>query len=80
MPDPTSDNDALARFLATDPADVGCTEALRLLDVYADLLAVGEDPEARHPGLAVHFRECGPCAEDLAGLLASLRADPGAPR
>ncbi len=72
--DPTPENQ-LAAFLATDPADVGCGEALRLLDVYADLLHAGEDPEARLPGLTAHFRACGPCGEDLDGLIAALRGD-----
>jgi hypothetical protein len=74
MADPTPENQ-LARFLATDPADVGCGEALRLLDVYADLVHAGEDPEARLPGLAAHFRDCGPCSEDLEGLIAAVRAE-----
>ena len=74
MTDNFHDNPAVLRFLTTDPADVGCGEAIRLLDVYADLVHRGEDPEARLPGLAAHFRECGPCAaEDLEGLLAALR-------
>ena len=73
MADPNRNHDQLARFLATDPADVGCGEAIRLLDVYADLVHRGEDPEARLPGLAAHFRECGPCAEDLEGLIAGIR-------
>jgi len=72
-------NDALVRFLATDPVDVGCDEALRLLHVYVDLLQAGEDPEIRMPGLAAHFRACGPCAEDLDGLLANARAGFGEP-
>ena len=80
MTDPNHEqNDALARFLATDPADVGCDEALRLLHIYVDLIGAGEDPEGRLPGLAAHFRDCGPCAEDLAGLLASARAGFGEP-
>lgn len=60
----------LAAFLATDPRDVGCDEAVALLHVYAELLA--QDPETaarRHPGVAAHFAACGPCAVDLAGLL-----------
>ena len=72
-------NDALVRFLATDPVDVGCDEALRLLHIYVDLIGAGEDPEGRLPGLAAHFRACGPCAEDLDGLLASARAGFGEP-
>jgi hypothetical protein len=64
----------LDRFLHTDPLDVGCDEALRVLDVYADLAVA--DPtvaERRHPGIAAHLRACGPCAEDLAGLLAAIQ-------
>ncbi len=76
MPDDPNHDDALTRFLATDPADIGCAEALELLDVYVELLDAGEDPEARYHGAAAHFRACGPCAEDLAGLLAATRADP----
>ena len=64
----------LDRFLHTDPLDVGCDEALRLLHVYADLAVA--DPsiaERRYPGIAAHLRACGPCAEDLAGLLDAIR-------
>jgi hypothetical protein len=35
----------------------------------------------RHPEVAAHLRSCGPCAEDLEGLLAAIKADleyPGA--
>jgi hypothetical protein len=64
----------LARFLDTDPRDVGCDEALALLHVYAELVAA--DPGAaaeRHPGIATHLAACGPCREDLVGLLAAIR-------
>ena len=40
---------------------------------YADLHAA--DPAAAalaHPVVAVHLDACGPCAEDLAGLLAAV--------
>lgn len=74
MADSTPENQ-LAEFLATDPADVGCGEALRLLDVYAELVDAGQDPETRLPGLTAHFRACGPCAEDLEGLIAAVRGD-----
>ncbi len=64
----------LDRFLQTDPRDVGCTEAMRLLHVYVDLVAQGADAEQRYPGLAAHLRACGPCSEDFDGLLAAVRA------
>lgn len=66
---------ALDRFLETDPADTGCDEAMQLLHVYAELHA--RDPEAAalaHPGVAAHLRQCGPCADDLDGLLAAISA------
>lgn len=63
----------LERFLATDPRDPGCAEALRLLHVYAELILAGDDPEQHHPGITAHLRACEPCAQDLDGLLAALR-------
>lgn len=68
---------ALDRFLTTDPADVGCERALELLHAYAELVAAGEDPERRYAGVTAHLRACGPCADDLAGLLLAIRdSDP----
>jgi hypothetical protein len=64
---------ALDRFLRTDPADVGCGEAMAVLHVYAEL--VDHDPALageRYAGVATHLAACGPCADDLAGLLAAL--------
>jgi len=68
----------LDAFLETDPADVGCDEALRILHVYVDLIASGEDAAARYPGVAAHLRQCGPCSDDFDGLLA-LVSDPPSP-
>jgi hypothetical protein len=63
----------LDRFLQTDPRDVGCTEAMRLLHVYVDLVAADADAAQRHPGIAAHLRACGPCSTDFEGLLAAVR-------
>jgi hypothetical protein len=65
---------ALDRFLSTDPRDVGCDEAMAILHVYAELVATGQDAGARLPGVAAHLAACGPCAEDLDGLLAAVNA------
>ncbi|MDQ6778323.1 MAG: hypothetical protein M3071_19365 [Actinomycetota bacterium] len=73
-------NWTLDEFLRTDPRDVGCSKAMEVLDVYAELVSV--DPEAawrRYPGVAAHLRACGPCAEDLAGLLAAVEDPPWLP-
>jgi hypothetical protein len=64
----------LERFLRTDPRDVGCDEALAVLHIYADIMARGDDPEVGYPGVSAHLRACGPCAEDLQGLLEAIRA------
>lgn len=55
-----------------NPRDAGCDEAMEMMDVCADLLAAGGDPADRYPGLHAHFMECGPCAQDLEGLLATV--------
>jgi hypothetical protein len=70
-----SDWSELDAFLETDPADVGCDEAIRILHVYVELIANGEDAAARYPGVAAHLRQCGPCGDDFDGLLA-LVTDP----
>ena len=63
----------LDHFLRTDPRDVGCTQAMKMLHVYAVLVAAGEPPQQRYPGIAAHLHACGPCGEDYDGLLAALR-------
>jgi hypothetical protein len=62
----------LDRFLQTDPRDVGCEEATELLHVYVEMIAAGRAAEERFPGIAAHFRACGPCADDFEGLLAAV--------
>jgi hypothetical protein len=66
--------EALERFLHTDLADAGCEQTVELLDAYVELIVAGEDPEISYPGIAAHLRSCLPCAEDLDGLLATVRA------
>jgi hypothetical protein len=67
---------ALDRFLRTDPRDAGCAAAMELLHVYAELAAAEpREAERRYPDVAAHLRACGPCQEDLEGLLAAIGAD-----
>ena len=70
-----SERNRLDRFLRTDPRDVGCDEAIAVLHIYVDLVAAGEDPAERYPGVAAHLAACGPCAEDFAGLLMAAASD-----
>ena len=66
----------LDRFLQTDPRDAGCGKAMELLHIYAEI-AVAEPrvAEQRYPDVAAHLRACGPCTEDLEGLLEAIRTD-----
>ena len=66
---------ALERFLRTDPADVGCEQAMAILHVYVDLVAADPDTARRYPGVAAHLAACGPCSEDFRGLLAAVTED-----
>ena len=75
MEAPVNGWSALERFLRTDPSDVGCAEAMELLDIYAELAAAGAPVEERYPGVAAHLRACGPCGQDFEGLLAALRGE-----
>ena len=63
----------LDKFLATDPKDSGCDQALAVLHVYAELVAADANAAERYPEVAAHLRACGPCAEDLEALLEALR-------
>ena len=72
MTEPVTGWTGLDRLLDVDPADAGCEHAMQVLHVYAELVSSGHDAAAAHPAVAAHLRACGPCAEDLAGLLALL--------
>lgn len=68
-------SEILRRFLATDPRDVGCHEAIAALHVYVELAADGVDAASRYPGIAAHLAACGPCFEDYLGLLDAVSAE-----
>lgn len=72
----TASRDRLERFLATDPRDVGCDEAMAVMHLYAELLAAGgtnADAAKQYPGVAAHLAACEACADDVDGLLAAVR-------
>jgi hypothetical protein len=72
----TASRERLERFLATDPRDVGCDEAMAVMHLYAELLAAGVDAAEQYPGVAAHLAACEACAEDVDGLLAAVRELP----
>jgi hypothetical protein len=69
----------LDQFLRTDPRDVGCDQALRILHVYVDLVLSDTEQTAarRYPGVAAHLLACGPCADDYDGLLIAAGGSAG---
>jgi hypothetical protein len=71
----TDHRELLNRVLTTDPADIGCDEAMAALHVYVDLVAEDRDAASRYPGVAAHLAACGPCAEDFKGLLAAVTGE-----
>jgi hypothetical protein len=66
---------AFERFLRTDPADVGCEQAMEILHVYVDQIAADPAAARRYPGVTAHLAACGPCGEDFHGLLAAVTAE-----
>ena len=63
----------LRALLTTDPRDVGCEETWQLIDVYAELVLAGHDPDRSFPGITAHLDGCDPCGEDYRGLLSLMR-------
>jgi hypothetical protein len=75
-----SDHSVLERLLRTDPRDVGCEQALDVLHLYVELVlhhAGGNEAALHYPGVTAHLLACGPCADDLQGLLALTGAGAG---
>lgn len=68
----------LLRLLRTSREDSGCEGAFELLDQYVEAELQGRDVEALLPAVAEHLRNCAPCAEDHAALLALVREHRGA--
>ena len=64
--------ETLRRFLDTDPADAGCAETFRLLDVYVERELARGDARLAFPRVAAHLDVCGPCVEDVRGLLVAI--------
>ena len=67
---------ALDQFLRTDPRDVGCEQAMELLDIYAEAVSAHDTGATeRRYRVSQHLCACGPCGEDFTGLLAAITSD-----
>jgi hypothetical protein len=56
------------RLLGPAEPEVSCEECFELLDQYVDLELVGDDADARLPGMRAHLRGCPACREDHESL------------
>ena len=55
------------RNLRTDPRDVDCAQAMKMLHSHAELAAVGDPAAERYPGIAAHLRACARAGKTLKG-------------
>ena len=67
----------LARFLHTDPRDVGCAEAMELLRVRSSSSQPESMPKNAPRESPPTSRACGPCTDDFKGLLAAVVGSAG---
>jgi hypothetical protein len=69
--------DLIRLLKTTSGEDSGCEEVFALLDQYVEAELAGRDVETLLPAVAEHLRNCGPCSEDHAALLALIREHMG---
>ena len=70
----------LDRFLRTDPRDVGCDQALRILHIYVELVlddASGAEAARRYPGVGRAPAQLRPVRRGLPGTAPGRSGDPG---
>ncbi|HEX5534141.1 MAG TPA: hypothetical protein VFX33_10415 [Actinomycetales bacterium] len=68
------DRSELIKLLRTSIGeDAGCEGVFALLDQYVEAELAGRDAQALWPAIAEHLRQCDPCAQDHAALLALVR-------
>jgi len=70
--------DLISLLRTSSREDSGCEEAFALIDQYVEAELEGRDAEALLPAVAEHLRNCTPCSEEHAALLALLREQFGA--
>ena len=65
------------RLLGSAHDDPGCNDAGELMDAYCELVSRGEPVTAQFDEFLTHMSNCAACREDMEGLLAALREQPG---
>ena len=64
----------LHRLLGPGEPEVTCEQCFELLDEYVDREVLGDDVEAKLPGMRAHLEGCPACHEDHESLLAFVTA------
>ena len=62
----------LGALSITSDDEADCVDCYDELDVYAEMLREGKDPDEVMPMIKHHLKLCKCCKEELEGLLASL--------
>ncbi len=60
---------AMAYLHKTADDEYSCDDAFEVLDVYADMIARGDDPSELMPLVKLHLEICGNCREEFEALL-----------
>jgi len=64
----------LSSLSITKDDEADCVDCYDELDVYAEMLKEGNDPEEVMPMIKQHLEVCKCCREELEGLLAALES------
>lgn len=64
----------LRRLLGPSDPELTCDQCFELLDVYVEAEIVGDEADARVPGMRAHLEGCPACAEEHDSLRDLLSA------
>jgi len=54
---------------------INCRKVWELMDQYADLMVLGQDPRVLLPDVYQHLLACPKCKEELQALIRAIEAD-----
>lgn len=64
----------LAMLQKTEEHECSCDDAYALLDLYAEMVAKGEDPSPLMPLVERHLDMCDTCREEFQALLIAIKS------
>lgn len=66
---------AMVHVHHTQTEEYSCDDAYKVLDVYAEIVARGDDPSELMPLVKLHLEICDNCREEFEALLVVLQGD-----